>query len=266
MIWLRHWDLRFDPFRPGAVPFIALREHEEVIARLVHLVENGERRGELRGVPELGKSVILHESLRRLRRPGRRLCLVRRPFDENAIIRGFALGLGQRLEPGVRPSEGLGHLVDLLRIHRAQGVGVVLAIDGDDLMAWESDRTILERIEAVGSQSVGAVTVLISGRSNSIEQSRWPLELRLERLTRRMTETYLAEKLQAAGRFVPVFSDRAILRLHAVAEGLPGVIDRLAGLALKAGALDQRTRIPEELISGIAQASSAMIDPMTAPN
>jgi type II secretory pathway predicted ATPase ExeA len=266
MIWLRHWDLQFDPFRPGAVPFVPIQGHEEAVARLVHLVEHGERRGEIRGVAELGKSVILHEALRRLRRPGRRLCLVRRPFDEGGMIRGLSLGFGRRFDPGVSISEALGHLLDCLRLDHAQGMGTVLAIDGDDLMAWESDRKVLDRLEALGHQSGGAVTVLITGRSESVEPSRWPLRSRLDRLTRNTTESYLSAKLQAAGRFSPVFSERAILRLHAVAEGLPGVIDRLASLALKAGALDQRTLISTNLISGIAQESGGMIDPITAPN
>lgn len=266
MIWLRHWDLRFDPFRPGAVPFVALPTHEEAVARLVHLVESGDRRGEVRGIPELGKSVVLHEALRRLRGPGRRLCSVRRPIDEGTMIRGLVMGFGRRLAPGIQEAEGLGHLLESLRLDRAQGVGVILAIDGDDLMTWESDGRVLDRIEAVGHQGGGAVTLLISGRADPEGYSGWPLRLRLDRLTRRMTDTYLIEKLKAAGRFSPVFSARAILRLHAVSEGLPGVIDRLAGLALRAGALDHRSLIPAELVSGIAQESVGIVEPITAPN
>ncbi|MEW4567100.1 hypothetical protein AB1L88_04465 [Tautonia sp. JC769] len=266
MTWLRHWDLRFDPFRPGAVPFVSIPGHEEAVARLVHQVEQGDRTGEVRGVAELGKSVILHEALRRLKRPGRRLCVVRRPFDEGAMIRGLCLGFGKRLDVGISVAEGMGHLLDCFRLDQAQNKEIVLAIDGDDLMAWESDRRVVDRIEALGHQGGGAVAVLLSGRSEMNDHARWAVRPRLERLTRRVTETYVLAKLHAAGRSSPVFTDRAILRLHAVAEGLPGVIDRLSSLALKAGALDQRPSIPSELVSGIAQETDRMADPIAAPN
>jgi general secretion pathway protein A len=253
MTWLGRWKLRFDPFRPGAVPFVGVPGHEEVVCRLQHLVKNGERRGELRGEPGIGKSTVLDEALRRLRLPDRRIVRVRQPADGDCLLRGLSVPLGHLPEPRATRPELLSKLLDSARLARSQGIGLVFAVDDDGLLDDDQDRRLLDRIEAIGNQAGARFTLIVVGRGELATGSDWSLALRVDRLSRRRTSDYLAEKLRAAGSEGSPFSDRAVLRLHAISGGIPGLIDRLAGLALRAGAVDSTPEIPEAVIEGIAR-------------
>ncbi|QDV37063.1 AAA family ATPase [Tautonia plasticadhaerens] len=253
MSWLQHWELRFDPFRPGAAPFVAIPGHEEAVRRLVHLVSNGEPRGEIRGEDGIGKSMTLDEAVRRLRRPDRRILSVRRPADGGSVLRGLASALGHRLDHGPGRPELIARLLDSARLARSQNIGLLVAVDDDGLLDLEEDLRLLERVEAIGRQSGCRFTMLVTGRSTPDRVASWPLVIRLDRLTHRESSAYLAEKLRAAGAGRWPFSDRALLRLHALSGGVPAAIDRLSGLALRAGAIDEVPEIPEQLIEGIAR-------------
>ena len=77
--------------------------------------------------------------------------------------------------------------------------------------------------------------------------------IRLPALTRSEAEQYLAAKLAAAGRDEPTFTPRALNRLHACSLGIPRGLDRLASLALMAGALRGLEIVTPDLIEGVTQ-------------
>ena len=77
--------------------------------------------------------------------------------------------------------------------------------------------------------------------------------LRVVPLTRSDAEKYLATRLSAAGRDEPTFSPRALDRLHAWSEGVPRGLDRMASLALMAGALRRVEIITPDIIDGVAR-------------
>jgi type II secretory pathway predicted ATPase ExeA len=65
-------------------------------------------------------------------------------------------------------------------------------------------------------------------------------------------ERYVTTKLAAAGRDDPAFTPRAFHRLHALTEGIPRRLDRLASLALMAGAIRGLEIIPAEVVEGVS--------------
>jgi MSHA biogenesis protein MshM len=71
-------------------------------------------------------------------------------------------------------------------------------------------------------------------------------------LTRSDAENYLTAKLASAGRDEPTFTPRAIHRLHLISAGNPRGLDRLASLALMAGALRKLEIVTPEIIDGVA--------------
>lgn len=253
MNWLQPWGLRFDPFRPGSVPFVAIPGHEEAVCRLVHLASGGEPLAELRGEAGIGKSATLEEALRRLRRPNRRILQIRRPADGVSVLRGLASAMGHRLEQDLTRPELIARLFDSARLARLQGIDLVIAIDDDGLLDAEEDRRLLDRVGAVGRQSGCSLSVLVTGRVASGGAVGLSLDIRLDRLTRRETEDYLVEKLRAAGADRWPFTDRGLLRLHAISGGIPASIDRLSGMALRAGAVDRAPAISEAIVEGIAR-------------
>lgn len=251
MNWWLSWDLKFDPFLPGAVPFVSTPEHEEAVARLVHEIRSVEPRISIEGESGSGTSTIMQEGIRRLRSPRTRVCLVRSPCDEWSMIRGICQGLGIRVGTHRDRSEGLSRLSDSIRLIRIQGFSVILAIDDSKRI---TDRS-LDRLVAVGRQAEAKVTVVTSGVSEEsiTDHNSLDIRIRVRRLTRSMTQSYLTEKLRAAGRADPVFTDRAMLELHARSGGLPRRIDRLARLSLMAGTLDRLTMLPVEVIAEVSR-------------
>ena len=250
-MWLRHWDLRRDPFRPGSGPFVPLPGHEEAVARIVHLARSGEPRIGLRGPAGIGKSAVLDEAIRRLRRPSRRVVLVRGPADGATLMLGLAAALRHSNRPEPMPTP-FGPILDAARLLRAQGLSAVIAVDGVELLDAPEDRRILDRIAAVGRQSGASWSLIVSSGSRASPIAGSGLTIRLDRLSKGEAEAYLVERLRAAGRAEPTFTDRAVLRLHAIAEGVPGAIDLLAGLALRAGALEGREMVPTSVVEGVA--------------
>ena len=249
-MWLRHWDLRRDPFRTGSGPFVPLPGHEEAVARIVHHARAVEPRIVLQGMPGIGKSSALTEAFRRLRHPMRRLALIRRPADGSTLLEGLGAALGIMNRPIT-----FSQLLDAARLLKARGVAAVIAVDGLELLDEPADRRVLDRIEAVGRQSGAAWTLVVAGHDGPGLDADATLAIRFDRLTRGEAEVYLIEKLRAAGRIDSTFNDRALLRLHAIAGGVPGAIDRLAGLALRAAAVEGREMVPAMVVEGVAAES-----------
>lgn len=264
MSWWRSWDLTFDPFVSGAIPFVSTAEHEEAVARLVYQINSGEPRVVIEGEPGSGTSTVMREGLRRLRSPRRRVSLVRSPADEWSMIRGLSLGLGVRIGPRIDRSEALGRVLDSIWLAGKQGFSVILAID--DAKRIDSDS--LDELVAVGSQAGGIMTVVSSGHPDDSTSGHCAFDVRVHvrRLTRAMAEVYVGEKVRAAGRIEPILTDRAMLKLHARSEGLPRMIDRLARLSLMAGTLDRLTLLPEEVIDEISREFQEFPDLAITPN
>ncbi|CAN5871957.1 hypothetical protein BH23PLA1_BH23PLA1_25150 [soil metagenome] len=272
-MWQRHWNLNRDPFHPGPeFPFVPTATHSEALARLIHVVEAGERRADLRALAGLGKSRVLAEALRRLRTPERRVALASVPGSTAHLLRELAGPLGTRVAPEARLEAAWRTLAEAVRLARCQGQGVVLAVDDDRFLDHPEGRRDLQRLAHLDPHPEARVTLLVAGRPigtdmEPAEESEldldsgsepgvgddWALVLRLDRLTRSEAEQYLSARLSAAGRSEPAFTPRAMVRLHALSRGVPRGLDRLAGLALLAGALRGLEIITPEVVEDAGQ-------------
>jgi type II secretory pathway predicted ATPase ExeA len=262
---VRHWGLQRDPFCPSGVGYVKTPVHDEAVARLTHAVSVGERRASLCAEPGLGKSLVLAKVLAELRDPHRRIAVVTNPIGGASMFEELARQLGARgphtLE---RPSAWL-RLVDAVRVCRVQKLEVVLAIDDDRFVAASADGCDLERLAHVDPHPDSRLTVLRVSRnpSDELNPTQWELPIRLKRLTRSETSNYLHAKIASAGRDEPVFSALAITRLHLWTAGVPRGVDRLASIALLAGASEGYATIEPVLIDGAARECDCLPDPIT---
>jgi MSHA biogenesis protein MshM len=254
-MWTRHWKLSRDPFAARDVPFVPTPGHAEAEARLIHAIEAAERSTCLRAAPGLGKTLVLSRALERTRDPSRRIARVAGPVDGPSVLAALADGLHARLPAGTSRPLAWKRLADAVRLGRLQGLHVVLAIDDCHLLADADDRLDLERLVHLDPHPRARLTVVQVGRGPSggdPDRGPWELAIRLPPLTRSEAARYLTAKLAAAGRDEPVFTSRAITRLHALSGGNPRGLDRLAALALMAGALRRLEMIPAEVVEGVA--------------
>lgn len=238
-----HWQLAADPFRESAGPFVATPTHAEAVARLLYLIESGERWGVLEAEAGLGKSMVLAEVLRQARHPARRLVRCSATLDaasrDEALVRGLT----------GRSARNRGALHDAVRLAGRQGLAVVVALD--DAHALDDPRD-LDRLVALAHEGT-RLTLLQVGRPREPKgPARWELAVRLVPLSRTEAEPYLAAKLEAVGRTGPTFTPRAVARLHALAGGVPRGLDRLASLALAAGTVRGLEIITPEVVDDVA--------------
>ena len=101
------------------------------------------------------------------------------------------------------------------------------------------------------------VQAALDDDESSLSDPSWQLAIRLRPLTRSETEHYISAKLSAVGRSDTVFTDRSIGRIYDLSGGNPRGVDRLATLALMAGAVRGLELIPSEVIDGVAQECEA---------
>ncbi len=254
-MWKRHWKLVREPFDDPGTPYLSFPGHDEAVARLVQTIETGQRFAMLRAAAGLGKSRVLSRALAESRNPTRRIALVRTPGDSTLLLSGLAESLGMRVPVGDSRSAAWKALADAVRLCRWQRLQTILAIDDCQDFLKGSDRLDLERLALLDAHPDSRITVLAVLRGNSQTasgESPWSLAIRLAPLTRSEVERYLVEKLAAAGRDEATFTPRAIQRLHLITAGVPRGLDRLATLALMAGAVRGLEIIPPDLIDGVA--------------
>jgi general secretion pathway protein A len=254
-----HWGLTETPFRGGFDPrfFYESPTHEEGLARLNFLVEERQRLGLLLGETGTGKSMLLEVFARDLRRGGSQVANISLPgADLREFLWLIAAELG--LNPG--GSDDVFRLwrgvLDRLAENRYQQLDTVLLFDD----AHEASREVLEHIarlvqvDRAPNARLTVVLALAAGRAAAIDTRLLELtELRIDvdRWEEPDTISYINWSLAQAGRKTPAFSDEAMIRLHALSEGVPRRVNQLAGLALMAGAARQIPLIDGETVASI---------------
>lgn len=240
----RHWGLNRDPFL-GPPGFVPLPEHREAVERLLYTVEAGQPLGLLTAGEGLGKSVVLRQALAEARRADRRIVLAEAPVDASSLWNALA----DQLE-GRSGSLSNDRVAAWRRLERAakvctiQGRRPVLAVDDAEGLG----RDDLERLGRIEGATVLA-TLRNEGESPA---PPWTLAILLRPLTRSDADAYLTARLAAAGCREPIFTPRAVVRLHAAARGVPRGIDRLASSAMAAAASRGMEAVSSDVVDGVA--------------
>jgi MSHA biogenesis protein MshM len=255
-VWMRHWGLARDPFAEPDSPYVPLPSHDEALARLVHTIETAQRRVVISAAAGLGKTTVLRKALVETRSPQRRFASVSCPPDGSLLFTQLAERLGERVgrDPGRLGSWRA--LERAIRVSSLEGFQVVLAVDDCDLRGAHPVRRELDSLVQLGSKSSAGLTIIQLQRTDHHHRSdstgAWSLAISLRPLTRSQVERYLETKLDAAGCTEPIFTPRAITRLHSLSAGVPSGLQRLAVLCLIAGAVRGLEVIPPELVDGVA--------------
>jgi type II secretory pathway predicted ATPase ExeA len=223
---------------------------------LVHSIEHTERRIVFVAEAGLGKTTVLRAAIAATRSPRRRFALIRAPADRTQLLGLIAEQLGHPLGPEPSLHASWRRVARALRVAALEGFQVVVAIDGcEDRL----DPGIRHDLEALGHLGLGdgpGLSVIRVARTPWDPQldpaEAWTLAIRLNRLTRSEVEVYLAAKLAAAGCAEPIFTPRALTRLHGRSGGVPRGLARLATLSLMAAAARGLEVISPEIVDGVA--------------
>ena len=209
------------------------------------------------GEPGTGKSMLLEIVARSLRRAGGQVANVSLTgIDLREFLWLIAAELG--LNPDGRDDvfRLWREILDRLSENRYQQMETVLLLDD----AHEASREVLEHVARLGQLDHGAnsrLTIVLARRRGgrpALESRLLELaELRIDVEPWEEPDTlgYLTWSLAQAGRKLPTFSDDAMLRLHALSDGIPRRVNQLANLSLVAGAARQVPLIDSEIVASI---------------
>ena len=260
--WYRHWGLTRHPFEDVNSPYVSLPSHDEAIYRLAFSIEQGHRHVGFFAEAGLGKTVVLRRALDETRNPARRVVQVRPMSDGPAFLSRLAESLGHRVDREGGQDSTWRALGRAFRVLALQGFQVILVVDDGNDSADASQTPGLNLLAQAGFGEEGHITIIRCGRPQSAAASDrdddWRLMVRLQRLTRSQSGDYLIAKLAAAGANEPVFTPRAVTRLHGLSGGIPRGLEQLATLSLIAGAVRGLEVISPDVVNGVAgECSSA---------
>jgi type II secretory pathway predicted ATPase ExeA len=252
--WKLHWGFERAPFADHDSPYVSLPAHDEAALRLMHCIETGERSAFLTADAGLGKSTVLRRVLAETRSGRRRCVLMSCPRGRDLLLGGLADRLGERL--GREPSRlACWRAIERsFRLASIQGVNVAIGIDDCENAGAQMQRDI-ESLANLWTGLSTRLTIIQAGRPGqgvrADSAQAWTLAIGLESLTRSEAERYLVTKLSGAGCNLPVFTPRAVTRLHCLSSGVPRGIEQLATRCLMAGAGRGLEAIPPELVDSL---------------
>lgn len=240
--WERHWGLVHDPFRAHSPPFVPTPGALEALDRLGQALEAAEPWIRVTGEPGVGKTTVLARALAVSRRPGQRLVLMSGLCDPAVGLEILGRKLGIGLSGLARLADPWARLERALATAGLERARIVVAIDDatddvtDDQAPW------IGRLVRMGARA-GVTLSVVEARSHdqgcctpSPDGCSSIGAVRVLPLTRDEAEEFVRAKLAGAGCRSALFTPRAITRLHGLAMGLPGGLERLATASLRAAA------------------------------
>lgn len=260
-MYANYWGLAETPFRNtvDARWFIASAEHDEALARLMFLIEEGRRCGVLSGPSGTGKSLILRLLRGEAGRIGAEVALVDLiGRSEREMLWETVAALGLAPIGSDSPFKLWRTVQGHILANRYARAPLVLMYDHFDqthadciaaverLHHFSSDgETGLTLILGVGSERLSALARTIRTMSD--------LRVELNPLNREQTQEYVETLLTRAGAAREIFESSALDRLFAETRGVPREVNRLCDVALLAGMAEEATRISESIVAAAAE-------------
>lgn len=258
-MYLQHWKLTHSPFAPryAAKCFFASPTHDEALARLLFLVEDGRRVGLLLGPHGSGKSVVLDVLRRELRKTGVTVALLGLlGLDEDEVLWQLAAACGLNPPTGATRNWLWRNLQDFLTIERHQQRATALLFD-DAHEATPEVLALLSRFLDWDQTPESRLTVVLAAAPDLAARlgqrvlQLAELRVSLEPWDAHDTADYLRAMLTAAGGPVEAFRDDALERVHSLANGNPRRVAQLANLALLAGAGRELPQVDADTVQGV---------------
>jgi general secretion pathway protein A len=258
-MYLQHWKLTHSPFAPryAARHFFASPTHDEALARLQFLVDDGRRVGLLLGATGSGKTVTLEVLRRELRKSGATVALLSLlGVDEEETLWQLCASFGLNPSTGASRAWMWRSLLDFLATQRHQQRATAILFDDaheatPDVLALVSRFLDWEQTPESRLTVVLAAMPEFAPRLGRRVLQLAELRVSLERWDSRDTADYIRAMLAAAKCEQTAFTDEALDRIHRLADGSPRRVAQLANLALLAGAGRELPQVDLETVQSV---------------
>lgn len=231
--------------------------YDEALSRLLFIVEQQRHCGILFGPAGAGKSLLLAQFSRIVRRGSRELAVVDVHQRTGSEVLWELCG-----ELGLSPHYGdttftiWRRILDYLQANRGTERPTVVVLDHADQGAEECS-ALVTRLVHLTSQGQG-LTVILAVRGGQLadlpQDLRDASEMRIELAwhDREQTGEFVRAVFQSLTDELPVFTDAAIDRLHVLSQGSPRVLGRLCDLAVLAAMAGDEATITEQTVNTAA--------------
>ncbi len=258
-MYLRHFGLKHPPFtrKPNPDVFFAQAGRKNILQDLRHDLRQGNAAMLLTGPKASGKTLFCRLIRHRLDGSSRKVVYLENPtgsFDELLGRVCLQLGMPSSVE---LEQDMVAVLQTLLRGWKEKGKRIFLLIDEAEKMFLATlerlFRLLNELNEEYGVQAmlVGqpALNISLEQLSSYCEDVRIASSYKLEAFSLEEAGAYLVYRLRAAGGGKgikePVFSGEAVQEIFRLSQGLPGIMDGIAEVALEnAAAVEASSVLP----------------------
>ena len=259
LLYGARFGLHKDPFRgtPDKHFFFASPDYRGAALELQAAMTVADGVCLLSGPAGCGKTLLLHYALDALdgQVPRALIWNANLGYEDLLISICARLGAQQAQQRGVDASRVL---QSLAADSVSAGFTPVVVVDE----AHHLPDAVLERLDELCALQVDgrqALSIVLAAESRGVERIRSALgngtlrrRLTVHRLDRSAVDRYVQHRLQVAGAEQPIFDERALQRIHVLSEGVPRVINLLAGKALFMADLADRDLVSVELIDEVA--------------
>jgi len=254
-----HWGIRKSPFAGHFQPeaFFLGETQEESLARLHFLIENGHRLGLLSGAAGLGKSVLLDRFVREVSCTGvETLKLHLADVTPREFLWELAAGLGTNPRIDAAEFALWRQIVD--RLDQLAALDKRMVWIGDDAHRTDSEvLALLNRLARREGPAPLPLTLLLavrSGHERALGESLsdlLDLHVELDPWTAEEVSGYLADAFAREGLNRSPFSGEAVEMIHRLSGGVARRVNRMAELALLAGAGLELEELDAEVIEEV---------------
>lgn len=262
-MYLQHWGLDRSPFATiafgsgtagdGREPY-PTRPLAEAAARADYLVGQQRRVGVLLGGRGWGKTTAAAAIAEEQRKAGVQTVLLDVVgLTARELLFRVAEGLDASPDGADCQMRLWRRIEDALAENRWQNLPTLLIVDDAEELGADSQQQLV-RLARLEADPAARWTILMVTAPDALERLNTSLlhliDLRIDLAPWSLDDTigYVQNALIDAGRFEPVFADRALDLLHELTRGVPRHVARLADFALLAGASQQTKQIGVDLI------------------
>ncbi|MDB5391267.1 MAG: hypothetical protein JWM11_6913 [Planctomycetaceae bacterium] len=249
------WGLQDAQFNmaQGDAAYFESPAHDEALSRLIFIIEQQRRCGVLFGPPGAGKSMLLAQLVRIVRRSQRELAVVdAHGRSESELLWELCGELG--VSPAYTDSPFImwRRLLDHLLASRGFEFPAVLVIDHAD-QGGEDCASLIPRLMHLTRQNQG-ITIIFAMRARHLSELppdiRESTDIRVELgwLDRRQSGRFVRSLYDSVGDAAPQFEDAAVDKLHVLSQGSPRLLGQLCELSLLASISDDKGSVTTDMV------------------